>query len=296
MNSNRKVTAAVIFALLIFVGLYCVISFKHACKHSLYKCYDKTELSSDLSAQISETEKILHDKIKRIEVKCLSFNGEEKNISLDVIDVAANDVIEIFRELKKIRFPVYASSCYAPKTTVNGKKISLHAYAAAIDINYLMNPYFNVIKGVMIPTRNKDRYKDAETIKNELREIKIAEEEIKSVLKTAIQPKGSDDRFLNRGVIRKGMVTQKIVNIFRKHGFNIWGGKWRQPLDYMHFQIPRPLAEQLMKSNLEERQRIWENHKKAILNHAKKPGKNIKKVRIKLRSTNLEASALSLRF
>jgi len=262
MNSNKKVTAAIIFALLIFVGLYCVISFKHACKYSQHKCYDKIEIPSDLSAQISETEKILRDKIKRVEVKYLSFNGEEKSISLNVIDVAADDVAEIFQELKKINFPIYALSCYAPKTTVGGKKISLHAHAAAIDINYLMNPYFNVINGMMIPTRNNDRHKDAEIIKKGLREIKVTEEEIKSVLKTVIQPEGSDDRFLNRGIIRKGMVTQEVVNIFKKHGFNIWGGQWRQPLDYMHFQIPRSVAEQLVKSDLESRRKIWKEHKK----------------------------------
>ena len=249
MKSKQKVTAVVIFALSIFVGLYYSVSLKHA--HE-----------SALLSEISETEKIIKNKIKRVDVEYLSFNGKKRSLQLDVIDVAANDVTEIFRELKKIRFPIYALSCYAPKTTVSGKKISLHAYAAAIDVNYIMNPYFNVPEGIMIPTRSKDRHKDAKIIKKELREINISEEEIKSVLKIAIQPKGSDDRFLNRGRIRKGMVTQEVVKIFKKHGFNIWGGQWREPLDYMHFQIPRPLAKQLIKSNLESRRKIWEEHKK----------------------------------
>ena len=262
MKSKQKVTAVVIFALSIFVGLYYFVSLKHAHECMKYKRFCETKLPSTLLPEISETEKVIKNKIKRVEVEYLSFNGKKRSLQLNVIDVAADDVIEIFRELKKIHFPIYASSCYAPKTTVSGKKISLHAYAAAIDINYIMNPYFNAPEGIMIPTRNKDRHKDAKIIKKELREINISEEEIKSVLKIAIQPKGSDDRFLNRERIRKGMVTQEVVKIFKKHGFNVWGGKWRQPLDYMHFQIPRPLAEQLIKSNLESRRKIWEEHKK----------------------------------
>ena len=84
------------------------------------------------------------------------------------------------------------------------------------------------------------------------------------MVKVVIQPKGSDDLFLNRGIVRKGMVTPEVVSIFRKHGFSEWGGHWRQPIDYMHFQMPRSVAEELAKTNnFEARKKIWEEHKKA---------------------------------
>ena len=30
------------------------------------------------------------------------------------------------------------------------------------------------------------------------------------------------------------------MNIFKKHGLNIWGGDWNSPIDYHHFQTARP--------------------------------------------------------
>ena len=70
----------------------------------------------------------------------------------------------------------------------------------------------------------------------------------------------SDDRFLNRGILRPGMITPEVVSIFNDHGFNIWGGNWRQPMDYMHFQTPRIIAEKLSSAeSFEERKvrTIW---------------------------------------
>ena len=55
----------------------------------------------------------------------------------------------------------------------------------------------------------------------------IAGDELNSVLETVIQEKGSDDRFLNREIKQKGMITDKVISTFRNHGFKIWGGKWR---------------------------------------------------------------------
>lgn len=252
MISKKSVISGLTFASLILVGLY---FFKNS--------ENKSRIKSDLSSQyvVSETDSLVKDKTKLIEVKCLSFNGEEKSISIRVLDVMANDVVEIFKELKEMKFPIYTLSCYAPKTTVNKKKISLHAYAAAIDVNYLINPYYDVVEGKMIPNRKKDRLEDIKIITKELKAIKIPKNEIKAILKTVIQLEESDDRFLNRGIIRKGMITLEIVKIFKKHGFNIWGGKWRRPIDYMHFQIPRPLAKQLLNANLETRKKIWQTHK-----------------------------------
>lgn len=36
-----------------------------------------------------------------------------------------------------------------------------------------------------------------------------------------------------------------LVEIFKKHGFTIWGGNWHDPIDYQHFQPPRTVAKML---------------------------------------------------
>ncbi len=231
---------------------------------SLISC----QSSKDASPLSGEVHVISQDKIVDVQVNRLSFLGKEEQVSLSVIDVAKDDVIRIFKELKHIKFPIYTACCYSPRFIRNERLISLHAYAAAIDLNYLMNPYFDAVEGIIIPERSKSRKKDESDIVNQLKKISVSDEEISSVLDVVVknQPRYSDDRFFNRGIIRKGMVTSRVVNIFKRHGFSEWGGNWRCPIDYMHFQIPRPIAEKLAKTdNLKERKRIWENHKKSII-------------------------------
>lgn len=212
-----------------------------------------------------EIEVISRDKIAIAEVEHISFSGDKKTTGLPVLDVTKDDVLQIFKELENIKFPIYATSSYAPRKTRDGRRVSLHAYAAAIDVNYLMNPYFDARSGIMIPIRNKDREKDKHDL---IRKLKgISDKEIAEILKVVIdeQPENLDDKFLNRGIVRKGMVTPEVVEIFKKHGFNEWRGQKEKdlPIDYMHFQIPRSLAEKLAATNdIKDRKRIWEEHKK----------------------------------
>lgn len=215
-------------------------------------------------------EAISQAKIVSVNVDCMSFAGIQKELHMRVMDVLSGDVQDIFKDLKAQEFPIYAASCFAPRTIINGDLPSLHAYGAAIDVNYLMNPYFNIVDNVFIPGRNKDREADKTSIKAGLEKLKLSEEEINAVIKTVVdeQPAGSDDRFINRAIMRKGMVTQKVVETFKNHGFNIWGGLWRQPIDWMHFQLPRSLAEELAKTSdgdITTRKELWEAHKRSVL-------------------------------
>ncbi len=212
-----------------------------------------------------QTEKpvISPDKIVTVDIKCLSFDEKEKTMSMEVIDVISDDVIQIFKELKSINFPIYVASCKTARTRTAYGSISLHAYGAAIDINYSLNPYYESTTGRIIPQRNPDREKDKQSMISELKRIDLSNEEIKEVVKIVEQPKGSDDWFINREINRKGMVTPEVIDIFKGHGFSEWGGHWRQPIDYMHFQIPRVVAEQLAKTDdFESRKKIWEKHKR----------------------------------
>jgi hypothetical protein len=41
-------------------------------------------------------------------------------------------------------------------------------------------------------------------------------------------------------------MAESVTQIFAAHGFTEWGGRFRDP-DYQHFQIPRPLAQKLVR-------------------------------------------------
>lgn len=223
--------------------------------------------SKDTVQSPEKVQVISPDKIVNVKVERLSFSGKNEQTSLFVIDVAKNDVLQIVKELKNIKFPIYAIFCYSPRKLRNKGRASLHAYAAAIDVNCLMNPYYDAVEKVIVPKRSKNQEKDKSDLTEELKKIKMSNKEIASVLNVVInnQPSHSDDRFLNRGIVRKGMVTPEVVEIFRRHGFSEWGGNWRRPIDYMHFQIPRSVARKLAAAdNFEERIRVWEDHKKSV--------------------------------
>ncbi len=206
-------------------------------------------------------EAIDRSRITTIDIRCLAFDESTKHISFGVMDTLSDDIIQIFETLYEHSFPIYTASCFAPREVIGGSFISMHAYGAAIDINYLMNPYCNAPNFSIIPGRVQDRKNDEISIREGLASIKISTTEIEAIISTVIQPEGSDDWFLNRGIIRKGMVTSEVVSTFKQRGFNIWGGMWRQPIDYMHFQIPRPLAKQLAnETNPVQREILWDSH------------------------------------
>ena len=207
-------------------------------------------------------EAIDRSRIKEVTVECLGFDDSTKKITFGVMDVVSESAKCIFRDLFDERFPIYTASCFAPREVRSGSLISMHAYGAAIDINYLMNPYFDAVEFSMIPERLKDRKEDEESIRKGLASI-VSAVEIDTIVKTVIteQPQGSDDRFLNRGNLRKGMITPEVISTFRKYGFDVWGGYWRQPMDYMHFQMPRQLAEVLVANfDPDKCVELWENH------------------------------------
>ena len=140
-----------------------------------------------------------------------------------VHEKVAQNVISIFEELLKIRFPIKKislidnyngddqlsmsdnnSSCFNYRKIANSQVISMHSYGLAIDINPVQNPYIFDSK-----------------IENKL---EIWPDEGKS--------------YLNRKNQRAGMV-ESIVTLFAYYGFTVWGGSWNEPLDYHHFQIDR---------------------------------------------------------
>jgi hypothetical protein len=201
-------------------------------------------------------------RIVEIEVKCRAFDDSTKIIKLRVLDVTAKSAEELFHELFEKRFPIYSAYGYSNRNITGGNMPSLHAYGAAIDINEHINPYFDVSKGTsgVIPKRLVDHAKDEKELRESLKSAVAGETELNAVINSIIQASESDDWFINRTIFRKGMLTSKEAKIFARHGFTVWGGDWKRPMDFMHFQIPKKLAERLVTVSKKESDAIWANH------------------------------------
>jgi hypothetical protein len=175
------------------------------------------------------------DRLKLVRFDYFGFDG---NIHHDgevmVMDAAAENVLNVFKMLVEIEFPVAKArllnaydgnddasmadnntSAFNDRRITGGDDISLHAYGLALDINPIQNPYVNIKAG----------------------ELEFS------------PPPGIGyvDR-LNR---RPGM-AESVIGIFANNGFMIWGGDWSNPVDYQHFQVERSLAKELARLTPQE--------------------------------------------
>ncbi|WP_298254692.1 M15 family metallopeptidase [Bradyrhizobium sp.] len=159
------------------------------------------------------------------------FDGKVHNDGeLVVLDAAADHVADIFDALLKMHFPIKQArllnhydgdddasmadnntSAFNDRMVSGGSSISVHAYGLAIDLNPIQNPFLQKQNGVL-----------------------------------EVSPKAGE-RYLNRADVRPGM-AEAVVDLFAENGFPIWGGDWKSPIDYQHFQVRRDLARRLAES------------------------------------------------
>ncbi len=168
----------------------------------------------------------------------VSYIDFEENIKHDgeiiVLAPIAQATVAVFRELLKRKFPIHSvrpideyqanddisvmknnTSAYCFRPIEGTNTLSVHSYGVAIDINPYMNPY-------IAPPRNPGGM------------VEIADYKMD---------------FLQRFPAQKGMV-EPIVDVFKKYGFGVWGGHWKWPLDYHHFQTTRTQARIMAGINL----------------------------------------------
>lgn len=143
------------------------------------------------------------------------FDGQRHTGELLVHRTVADDVVQVFGVLYRLRFPqehVGIVRSYDPDASSTGDGngtgsfvcrpstgatyFSQHAYGLALDLNAFQNPY---AKGAVV-----------------LPELASA--------------------YLDRSRVRSGMVTADgpVVRAFARIGWE-WGGAWRYSKDYMHF-------------------------------------------------------------
>jgi hypothetical protein len=159
-----------------------------------------------------------------------------------VMAAVAPQVKALFDELFKRRFPLARArlmehyqgnddasmadnntSAFNDRPITGGGAVSLHAYGLAIDINPLQNPYVR---------------RDAQG-------------------RLAYSPPAGH-AFGERIAGRAGS-SEQVVELFARHGFLTWGGDWKKPIDYQHFQVSRKLAERLAKLPAPQARQLFES-------------------------------------
>lgn len=159
---------------------------------------------------------ISYDELRYLKVLHQGYDGFVHVGELIVNASVAEEVLQIFKELYIIRYPIEkmrVMSCYGGSDELSmednnssafnfryitdGGKLSNHAYGLAIDLNPRVNPY----------------------VKNDL------------VLPT------NGEAYLNRdqcvlGIIKK---DDAVYEVFARYGWT-WGGDWTSLKDYQHFE------------------------------------------------------------
>eukprot|EP01132_Coremiostelium_polycephalum_P000089 gene89-116_t len=173
------------------------------------------------------------DRLRLLTVQHIDFQGQQKTGQIIVLDVCAEAVLHIFKQLYQQKFPIDQlqlmhhyqgndplsmaannTSGYIDRNAVGSTKKSLHAYGLALDINPIQNPLvtMDAAQGV-----------------------------------TTYAPKAGI-AYANRLQKRLGKPTragmaEEIVEIFAANGFYWWGGYWDNPIDYQHFQVSPMLGD-----------------------------------------------------
>lgn len=161
------------------------------------------------------------DDLRWLHVMHYGFDGEVHEGELIVNHSVAHDVLEIFRELFDIKYPIEKirlideynaedeasmednnSSAFCYRTIAESSTLSNHALGLAIDINPLYNPYVY-------------ERKDGTTF---------------------LQPENAGD-YVDREADNPYYIKKDdaCYEIFINHGFT-WGGEWKSKKDYQHFE------------------------------------------------------------
>lgn len=157
--------------------------------------------------------------LRRVELDYTGFDGQPHRGALVVHRNVVDDVIAIFAALQQMNYPIARmqtvdrypgaadelsmednnTSAFNCRPLPGSTAWSLHAYGRAIDVNPLINPYISAA-GDLEPV-TAARYLD----------------------RTRDEP----------GILR---ADSPAVAAFTDRGWR-WGGAWRNPIDYQHFEV-----------------------------------------------------------
>jgi len=160
------------------------------------------------------------ERLRLVEIDYHGFDGEKHRGELVVNEDLVDDVRSIFAKLLSIGYPIEKmrtpehypgaedelsmednnTSAFNCRGIPGSADWSQHAYGRAIDIDPLINPSISA-SGKLEPT--------------------------------------TAGKYVDRARTDPGMLHDgdPVVRLFAEHGW-AWGGKWRDPKDYQHFERP----------------------------------------------------------
>jgi hypothetical protein len=165
--------------------------------------------------------KVSRNDLRYLRIKHYDLQGRVHEGEMICNKRIANDLIDIFKELYRQKYPIERmrliddydaddeksmrannTSCFCYRKVKGAKKLSSHSMGMAIDINPLYNPCYK-------------KYNNG---------------------KEMVQP-STAKKYCNRNInfnykIVKGDL---LYRLFINHGFE-WGGNWRSKKDYQHFE------------------------------------------------------------
>ncbi|MCW9066497.1 MAG: M15 family metallopeptidase [Ignavibacteriaceae bacterium] len=166
---------------------------------------DETLRDSNIPSSVKNT-------LELVTVNYYGFDGKLHQGQIIVNKEIVNDIVEIFKVIEEIKFPVEKvvpiveynwsdeksmndnnTSSFNYRFISGSRILSMHANGLAIDINPKQNPYVKNGKSI---------------------------------------PSGSEYKLNNIGTIKP---DSKIVKVFKEKGWT-WGGDWKSLKDYQHFQ------------------------------------------------------------
>ncbi len=161
------------------------------------------------------------DDLRYIRLKHRNFYRSEKMGEIIVHKDVAEEVVEIFRELYEIDYPIQQmrlisdfkgndwqsieadnTSAFNCRKATGSKNWSIHAYGKAIDINPIENPY--------ISRNGRISHQKSLTYRKRVHE---------------------NSSYADKAVLLK---EDEATKIFKKYGWE-WGGDWNGVKDYQHF-------------------------------------------------------------
>lgn len=159
------------------------------------------------------------DELRYLRLSYYGFDNQVHTGEMVVNKKIAEDVLDIFRELYEIQYPIEKirlmdeyqgddeasmadnnTSCFNFRLVPGKTSLSKHSYGLAIDINPLYNPYVRSLEGELVCSP-----------------------------KNGLPYQNRDQEFPY-----KITDSDPCYEIFTSHGFS-WGGNWNYEKDYQHF-------------------------------------------------------------
>jgi hypothetical protein len=183
------------------------------------------------------------ERLRLVSFHYFGFDGRlHDDGEMVVMDAAADHVLQIFVTLRGRHFPIASAklmneydgdddasmdhnntSSLNVRPVAGGNSISVHAYGLAIDLDPVQNPFLQ-----------------------------------RTGAKFSVSPKAGV-AYVSRKSPRPGM-SESVVDVFAHHGFTVWGGEWKNPIDYQHFQVSRRLADQLARLPAPDAKGLFDRH------------------------------------